>query len=98
MLTAAQMRIYEFIRENLKTGMCPTYRGIADANGNSSTGSAYSTVTRICQRGWLKRQNGRIALLRDLPAPTVTAEFDYFAVDYEHLNSDGWPRLVGIDA
>ncbi len=98
MLTAMQMRAYKFVRGSLKTGMCPTYRDIADVIGTNSVGCAYATVTRICQRGWLQRQGGKIILKRDLPAPTITAEFDYFAVDYEHLTTDGWPRLVGIDA
>ena len=98
MLTGKQMKTYRFIRRCiLLEGRSPTYRRIAQQTGGSVMGS-YHTVARICARGWLARYDRRIVLKRDLLATTITAEFDYFAVDYEHPTNTGWPRLVGIDA
>ncbi len=95
MLTGKQMKVYQFIRRCvLLEGRAPTYRRIAKETGITNS---FPMVTLICGRGWLKKRNRRIALVHD-PAPTTTIEFDYFAVDYEHLTTDGWPRLVGIDA
>ncbi len=93
MLTAKQRETYEFVRAGIKAGRAPTYRQIAAAMG-SSPGIAYASVSCVCARGWLKRQDGQIVLTRQ-PSATV-AEWDYFAVDYEHLTDTGWPRLVDL--
>ena len=96
MLTAKQRKTYELVRVSLaNTGGAPTYRQIADAMGTSLS-AAYVMVSNVCARGWLKRQDRQISLARDLPAPTTTAAFDYFAVDYENLTDTGWPRLVDL--
>ena len=96
MLTGKQMETYRFIRRCiLLEGCAPTYPRIALATGTSFAG-AYHMVTRICSRQWLARQGRRIVLKRDLPAPTTTAMFDYFAVDYSNLTDTGWPRLVDL--
>ncbi len=94
MLTGKQMKTYRFIRRCiLLENNAPTYHRIGMETGRNHM-EAYQMVSRICKRGWLARQGRRIVLKRDLPAPTTTAEFDYFAVDYENLNAAGWPRLV----
>ncbi len=96
MLTGKQMKTYRFIRRCvLLEGRAPTYRRIAGEMG-CAISTSQNTVTSICERGWIKRRNGRITLTRDLPAPTATAEFDYFAVDYKNLTTTGWPRLVDV--
>ncbi len=94
-MTAKQRETYEFVRAGIKAGRAPTYRQIAAAMGTSLS-VAYVRVSNICYRGWLARRDRRIVLTRDLPAPTTTAMFDYFAVDYEHLTDTGWPRLVDL--
>ncbi len=94
MLTGKQMKTYRFIRRCiLLEGRAPSYRRIASVTGIVNS---YPMVTSICKRGWLQRQSRRITLC--VPAPTTTAEFDYFSVDYENLNADGWPRLVDVGA
>ena len=95
MLTAVQMKTYQFVRSVVAdTGRPPTYRQIADEM-RQDVSVAHSCVTRICERGYLSRAGGKIHLERVL-APCATREFDYFAVDYENLRANGWPRLVDV--
>ena len=96
MLTGKQMETYELVRAGMAgNGKAPTYRQIADATG-TSLGAAYARVSRVCARGWLKRQDRQISLARHPPTPAITAMFDYFAVDYAALTDTGWPRLVDL--
>ena len=96
MLTGKQMETYELVRAGMVgNGKAPTYRQIAAATG-TSLGAAYARVSRVCARGWLKRQGRQIYLAHDIPAPTTTTMFDYFSVDYESLTDTGWPRLVDL--
>ncbi len=95
MLTAKQRETYELVRAGIKIGRAPTYREIAAATGTCFS-TAYASVSCICERGWLKRQSGRITLKCHPPAP-INVMFDYFAVDYDNLTDTGWPRLVDLD-
>ncbi len=95
MLTGKQMKTYRFIRKCiLLEGRAPTYRRIGMETGRKPR-RAYDMVTRICSRGWLARHGRRIILKR--PPLPLDGNSDYFAVDYEHLTTGGWPRLVDIE-
>jgi len=100
MMTATQLEVFKFIHASMEAnGKPPTYRHIAKKM-NLDLHSAFRTVERIIERGFLCRIQGRryrqLAIRRFVRRPITTLEFDYFALDYSKLGANGWPLLVPV--